>query len=239
MAVTLALLCPTAFSLAYLAHQRNQVRDLNVARDEMSATLDQARNQIQILARKLDAANATQQFAIHQSCGTPAATAHPQRAENGHWRRLQTLPSKQNKQVLSTRKGGDTGLRRKVNWTGADRGGPIARNHQELVQLEKRGERNYYEFALTPSTHFERIGPLGLSVRKVDLKHKYFDLSMMVGDFKLDKNHVNLYEPVKINLSGQPAPVELVANRIDKNHVQGYLSEPKSKSVNWRRASYD
>lgn len=228
LAVALALLCPTAFSLAYLAHQRNQVRDLNVARDEMSATLDQARHQIQTLARKLDAANTTEQLAIRQSCSTPAATALPRSAAaRGHWRRLQTPPSKQTKQVLSPRKPAAPDPRGKLHSAVAQRGRPVAMNHKELVQLEKRGERNYYEFTLTPSTHFERIGPIGLSLRKVELKHKYCDLSVKLGDFKLDKNHVNLYEPVRINLNGHPAPVELVANRIDKDHIQGYLSEPK------------
>ena len=59
--------------------------------------------------------------------------------------------------------------------------------------------------------------------------HKYFDMSMMVDDFKLDKKHVNLYEPVWINLSDRPQPVQLVVNRIDKNQVTGYISEPKYK----------
>jgi hypothetical protein len=105
----------------------------------------------------------------------------------------------------------------------------IARTHEELVALEKRGERNYYEFQLDKSKRFQRVGPLSLSLRKVNTKHKSYDLAMMVDDSQLDKKNVNLYEPVWITLSDRPQPLELVINHVDKDHVQGYLSEPRYK----------
>jgi hypothetical protein len=105
----------------------------------------------------------------------------------------------------------------------------IARTHEELVALEKRGERNYYEFQLDKSKRFQHVGPLGLSLRKVNTKHRSYNLAMMVDDFQLDKKNVNLYEPVWITLSDRPQPLELVINQVDKDHVQGYLSEPRYK----------
>src|SRR5437870_541590 len=53
---------------------------------------------------------------------------------------------------------------------------------------------------------------------------------MMVDDFKVSRKHVNVFEPVIFYAAGNGQPVELVINKIDKNHVHGYVSEPKYKS---------
>jgi len=96
-----------------------------------------------------------------------------------------------------------------------------------MVALEKRGERNYYEFQLDKSKSFQRVGPISVSLRKVDVKRKHYNLAMLVNDFQLDKKNVNLYEPVWLTLSDRPQPVELVVNQVLRGHVQGYVSEPK------------
>ena len=60
---------------------------------------------------------------------------------------------------------------------------------------------------------------------------------MMVDDKAVDKEHVNLYEPVWITLAGEPQPIQLVVNQIDKNHVRGYISEPRYKNADLAGAS--
>jgi hypothetical protein len=50
---------------------------------------------------------------------------------------------------------------------------------------------------------------------------------MIVDDNALAKNHINLYEPVWITLSDRPQPVQLVVNHVEKNEIEGYVSEPK------------
>ncbi len=52
---------------------------------------------------------------------------------------------------------------------------------------------------------------------------------MLVDDIRLDKKHVNLYEPVWITLADRTQPLELVVNQISKDSVAGYLTEPKYK----------
>jgi len=107
--------------------------------------------------------------------------------------------------------------------------GSIARTHDELVALEKRGERSYFEFSLDRSKQFQKVGPLSLSLRKVDFKRKSYDVSMLVDDFMLQKKSVNLYEPVWINLNDRPEPVQLIVNKIDKDKITGYIAAPKYK----------
>ena len=120
-------------------------------------------------------------------------------------------------------------LQDKVNSTRDELGGSIAKNHDELVALQKRGERSYFEFAIVKSKQFQRVGPLSISVRKVNLKHKYFDLVLTVDDQQIEKTQVSLYEPVMLTLADRPQPIELVANEINNNQVKGYVSDAKYK----------
>ena len=108
--------------------------------------------------------------------------------------------------------------------------GSIAKTHDELVLLEKRGERNYTEFDLAKGKEFERVGPITLSLRKTDTKHKSYDLAMIVDDNELSKKKVNLYEPVWIHIENGGQPVQIVVNKIEKSSVHGYVSAPKYKA---------
>ena len=107
--------------------------------------------------------------------------------------------------------------------------GSIAKTHDELVLLEKRGERSYTEFDLAKTKQFQRIGPITLSLRKADTKHKNYDLEMIVDDNQLSKKKVNLYEPIWIHTENESQPVQIVVNRIEKNLIHGYVSAPKYK----------
>ena len=44
-----------------------------------------------------------------------------------------------------------------------------------------------------------------MALRKADLKHKSFNVAMMVDDNQLQKKNVNLYEPVWVNVGGGKA----------------------------------
>jgi len=116
-----------------------------------------------------------------------------------------------------------------INSTRDDLNGSIAKTHEELVALEKRGERSYFEFDLSKSKQFQRVGPLTLSLRKADTKHKSYDVAMIVDDNELQKKKVNLYEPIWIHTENDSQPVQIIVNRIDKDAVHGYISAPKYK----------
>jgi DNA-binding protein YbaB len=169
--------------------------------------------------------------------------ASRRKPDDPRFNQMQQQLSDQQKQLASTREDMEktrndfdgklnstrTDLDGKLTSTRDELNGSIARTHDQLVALEKRGERNYYEFKLDKSKNFQRVGPISLALRKVNYKHKSYNLSLMVDDFKLDKKNINLYEPVWITLTDRPQPVELVVNRVSKDQVTGYLSESKYK----------
>jgi hypothetical protein len=116
-----------------------------------------------------------------------------------------------------------------LNSTRDELNGSIAKTHEELVALAKRGERSYFEFDLTKSKEFQRVGPITLSLRKADTKHKNYNLEMIVDDNRLSKKNVNLYEPIWIHTENDSQPIQVVVNRVEKNVVHGYVSAPKYK----------
>jgi hypothetical protein len=105
--------------------------------------------------------------------------------------------------------------------------GSIAHTHDELVLLEKKGERSYTEFDIAKSKQFSREGPFSVRLRKADNRHQFADLDLLVDDRNLQQKHVNLYQPVMFSTPDSPQPVEVVINNITKDHIHGYVSASK------------
>ena len=105
--------------------------------------------------------------------------------------------------------------------------GGIAKNHDQLVALQRKGEENYFEFDITKNKQYLRAGPLNVRLRKANVKHQYADLMLIVDDRDVTQKHVNLYQPVMFYTPDSPRPVEVVINSITKNHIHGYVSAPK------------
>jgi len=154
---------------------------------------------------------------------------------------MQSQLSDQQKQLADTREALDktrTDLQTTLSATRDDLNGSIARTHEEVIALAKRGERSYFEFDLMKHAGFERSGPLSLSLRKADTKHQRFDLNLIVDDIQLSKKSVNLYEPIWIHRADDPQPVQVIINKIQKDHVHGYVSAPKYRQSELSTVSY-
>ena len=106
----------------------------------------------------------------------------------------------------------------------------IARNHDELVALEHKGDRNYYEFSLEKGRR-KPVGTVSLELRKADSKHSRFTLWVFADDRRYEKKDRNVNEPLQFYSGKQPSLYEIVINNIGKNSVSGYLSTPKTAPV--------
>ena len=122
-----------------------------------------------------------------------------------------------------------------LNNTRTELTGSIARTHDELVLLEKKGERNYYEFDIDKSKQFQHDGPFGVRLRKANTKHQYADLELMVDDRNLSQKHVNLYQPVMFYTPDNPQPVELVINRLRRTTFTDTSARRATVSRSWLR----
>jgi len=106
--------------------------------------------------------------------------------------------------------------------------GLIATNHDELMELKRRGERNYYEFTLQKGKQAQNVGTIKLTLKKVDQKRSKYTLNVDADDKVIEKKDKNLDEPVQFYSGKTPALYEIVVNNISKNTVAGYLSTPKN-----------
>jgi hypothetical protein len=151
-------------------------------------------------------------------------------ADDPRWQRIESRLSDHEQKIAGAKRDVEdtrAELEGKLSSTKDELGGSIAKNHDDLVALQKRGERNYSEFTLDRSKEFQKVGPVSLALRKADTKHKKYNLELIVDDMKLEKKNVSLYEPVYLTLSDRPQPMEVVVNQISKNEVRGYVSQPK------------
>jgi hypothetical protein len=108
--------------------------------------------------------------------------------------------------------------------------GLIARNHDDLEELKRRGDRNYYEFTLGKSKAPQRVGPVQISLNKADQKRSKYTMTVLADDRSIEKKDKTAGEPVQFYVKGTAryAPYEIVVFDVGKNQVSGYLSTPKS-----------
>src|SRR6266849_5363769 len=239
---SIALIAVAGLALGYGYRQQILVGHLTAQQSMANATINEMQGQVNTLTAKLNemsaakqaaAAAQTKASAAHANgTGAKAAAGKRSTAESKRLKDLQARIDDQQKQLKETQDQvakNRADLEGNLNSTRDELNGSIAKTHEELVALAKRGERSYFEFDLTKSKQFQRVGPLTLSLRKADTKHKSYDLEMIVDDNKLTKKKVNLYEPIWIHTGNDSQPVQVVVNRVEKNLVHGYVSAPKYK----------
>jgi cbb3-type cytochrome oxidase subunit 3 len=236
-AVVLIVVLVAGLMFAYSAHQRSVAQQQQLEKEQMQAALTQTHQEIDALNLKLtamtqaqqqQAAAEAQQLQAQRAAASRSAVVR-RRADDKRWKDMQGRVDAQGQAIDQTRADLSTAK--------TELSSSIARTHGELVQLQRKGERNYYEFDLDKSKQFTRTGPMGVALRKADTKHQYADLELMVEDTKLQKKHVNLFEPVMFYRPDTQTPVELVINSVKKNHIHGYISEPKYRNSELQAAA--
>ena len=225
-----ALIAVAGIGYGVRAHHNAQL--LAAKNEQMTGQLAVTRTQVEALTAKVntlsEVAKPSPSNMPVEKTAAPAATAvRPRRVirhgsvQDSRFKKLESQMNAQGKEIDQTRND--------LANTRTELGGSIAKTHNELVVLEKRGQRSYFEFDLTKAKQFKREGPLGVSLRKANVKHQYADLMLMVDDRSLQQKHVNLYQPAMFYQPDSPQPIEIVINEISKNHIHGYVSAPRYK----------
>jgi hypothetical protein len=110
--------------------------------------------------------------------------------------------------------------------------GLIARNHDEVEELKRLGERDIFEFTLNKSSKApDHIGPIQVQLKKTDTKHYRFTMNVVADDKNIEKKDKTVGEPVQFYVHGARAPYEIVVFDLTKDSAKGYLSTPKSATA--------
>ncbi|HEY6448545.1 MAG TPA: hypothetical protein VIY53_18965 [Acidobacteriaceae bacterium] len=218
--------------LGYALHEHHAAQHLTTENQQANAELTATRAQLGDLTAKVNQITAQQAAAAQAAQANQAAEAaaaaaslrrvakpHAGRAADPRWKKMQSQLDQEEQEIQQTR--GD------LTSTATQLSGSIAHTHDELVVLERRGERSYFEFDLVKAKQYKHEGPVGVSLRKANVKHQYADLQLMVDDRDLVQKHVNLDQPVMFYMPDTEQPIQIVINSITKDHIHGYVSAPK------------
>jgi hypothetical protein len=213
--------------VGYAVHERHAATNLAAQNQQMTAQLSATNSQLNALTAKVNDLMSSETKPSPEVPAAPVAgravhrrvASHRVNAQDVRFKKIESQLDAQGKAIDQTRS--DLASAR------TELSGSIARTHGELVVLEKKGERNYFEFDIVKQKEFKHEGPVSLRLKKANVKQGYADLLLVVDDRDLTQKHVNLYQPVMFYEPGSPQPVEVVINDVSKDHIHGYVSAPK------------
>jgi chromosome segregation ATPase len=106
----------------------------------------------------------------------------------------------------------------------------IARNHDEIDQLRRLGERDYVEFTIAGKNKPQKVANITVELKNVNEKKNQVNLTMTVEDKRFEKKNRALNEPIFFYTSGSRLPEEIVVNKVGKDQISGYVSIPKANA---------
>jgi hypothetical protein len=254
-AAVVAIVIIAAVAVGLIVHQQKTANQMAARNEELTASLTQTRGQVQTLSSELNTLQTQQaerkraeEVARHtaalrlrrEQTRREAAARKVMKKDDPRWKQVQAQLTENQKAIASTQQDLDktrAELQGNLDSTRNQLNGSIAKTHAELVELERKGERSYYEFDMFKAKRFQRVGPIEVSLRKTNARHQFCDLHVIVNDRELVKKHINVYEPVVFYTEQKGLPLQLVINSISKNHMHGYVSSPKYQGRRMSSAS--
>jgi len=104
----------------------------------------------------------------------------------------------------------------------------IARNHDEIDQLRRMGQRDYFEFTVQRKGGAQKVGSVQVELKDTNTKKNQFSINVLADDKNFEKKNRSVNEPIFFYTGGSRAALELVVNKVTKNSASGYLSIPKA-----------
>jgi hypothetical protein len=103
----------------------------------------------------------------------------------------------------------------------------IATNGKELAALQALGERNYIQFTIQKAKQPQKVGEVGILLKRTDPKKNRYTIELTTDDKTTEKKDRGVNEPLQFMTSKAKQPYELVVNDVKKDTIVGYLSVPK------------
>jgi len=104
----------------------------------------------------------------------------------------------------------------------------IARNHDEIDQLRRIGQRDYFEFTVQRKGGATKVGGIQLVLKDTNPKKNQYTINVLADDNSFEKKNRSVNEPIFFYTGGSRSALELVVNKVTKSSATGYLSVPKA-----------
>jgi small-conductance mechanosensitive channel len=104
----------------------------------------------------------------------------------------------------------------------------IARNHDEIDQLRRMGQRDYFEFTVQRKAGATKVGSIQIELKDTNTKKNRYTINVLADDNSFEKKDRSVNEPIFFYTGGNRTALELVVNKVTKATATGYLSIPKA-----------
>jgi len=104
----------------------------------------------------------------------------------------------------------------------------IARNHDEIDQLRRIGQRDYYEFTVQRKAGATKVGAIQIELKDTNTRKNRYTINVLADDNSFEKKDRSVNEPIFFYTGGTRNALELVVNKVTKSTATGYLSIPKA-----------
>ena len=193
----------------------------------------QLQSDLKVVANKL---NVTQSELIAARKQTKSATVAYEKKLNGLQSSVSSeLATKASADDVNRLNGDVTGVKgdldatkNSIQMARSEMGTLIARNHDEIDQLRRMGQRDYFEFALTRKSGPQKVGGIQVQLKSTNVKKNRYTVDVLADDKSFEKKDRSVNEPIFFYTGGSRAALELVINKVTKTGATGYLSLPKS-----------
>jgi hypothetical protein len=145
------------------------------------------------------------------------------------------LATKANSEDVSRLNGDVTGVKSDLDATKnsiqmarSEMGTLIARNHDEIDQLRRMGQRDYFEFTVQRKGGATKVGTIQIQLKDTNTKKNRYTINVLADDNSFEKKDRSVNEPIFFYTGGTRTALELVVNKVTKSTATGYLSIPKA-----------
>ena len=189
--------------------------DLKVVTDKLNVThadLVKARNQ-----------NKTATVAVDQKVNNLATSVKAELASKASTEDINKI----NGDVNGV-KGDLDATKNSIQMARSEMGTLIARNHDEIDQLRRMGQRDYFEFTVQRKGGATKVGVIQIELKDTNTKKNRYTINVLADDNSFEKKDRSVNEPIFFYTGGTRAALELVVNKVTKTTATGYLSVPKA-----------
>ena len=120
------------------------------------------------------------------------------------------------------------GQKNNLQMARSEMGTLIARNHDEIDQLRRMGQRDYFEFTVTRKAGTQKVGSIQVELKDTNTKKNQYTINVLADDQNFEKKNRSVNEPIFFYTGGTRTALELVVNKVTKTTASGYLSIPKA-----------
>ncbi len=220
------------------------VRQANEALTQRVAKADEINQQLQSDVRVVtDKLKVTQSVLIAaRKQNKNATTAVDQKVTNLATSVKAELATKASTDDVNKLNGDVTGVRTdldaakgSIQMARSEMGTLIARNHDEIDQLRRMGQRDYFEFTVQRKSGATKVGTIQIQLKDTNTKKNRYTINVLADDNSFEKKDRSVNEPIFFYTGGTRQAIELVVNKVTKSTATGYLRRaprrPGSKRV--------